>query len=147
MCPTRSFKFLAAMGISLLTGIAFAGDERVQLWQYQPEQETQSREPEPKLISTRSDKGDYEILFEQLAPCGEWLPVNPDWKVQGSLIQLNFDWVQQYPNDAKPLTLCKKFVRAWVFYAARKNYKISFGKRIPRFVPLETGTGFKRLSQ
>ena len=146
MCSAPSFKVLTVLGIALLGRTAFADDQRVQLWQYQSEQETLSRDPEPKLISARWDKGDYEVLFEQLAPCGDWLPVNPDWKVKGSSIKLDFDWVKKYANDAPPTTLCKKFVRAWIFNVANKGYKITFTERVPRFIPLEAGTGFKRHS-
>ncbi|KAB0580002.1 hypothetical protein F7Q92_13790 [Ideonella dechloratans] len=88
---------------------------------------------EPTVLSTQWRDGDLEVLFTQGVPCGDWLPINPQWTVDGLSVNLDFHWTPQFPDQPAPTKLCKKFVRAWVFRVPRGAYQVSFGGGVQRF--------------
>jgi hypothetical protein len=130
----KSAKFALALAIGL-SGTASASDEeqRIQLWQYDSEAPLTTNLLGPKVLSTRWDSGDLEVLFTQAAPCGDWLPVNPHWTIVHRSVTLDFYWHKNYPSASRPSELCQKFVRAWVIDVPKAKYTVKFGSHVKSF--------------
>lgn len=131
---TQSFITSVALALALTaTGAMARHEERVQIWQYQDEEPLVESSLDPTVQSVRWRDGDVEILFSQAAPCGAWMPMNPDWDVEETGVVLAFDWHPRYSNAPEPTGLCKKFVRAWVFGVPQGQYTVRFSESVPRF--------------
>jgi hypothetical protein len=116
-----------------VTAAAVNQEPRVQIWQFQDEEPLYAASLEPTIQSVRWRDGDLEVLFAQAAPCGHWMPVDPVWKVSKLQVVLAFNWKARFPDTPAPTSLCKKFVRAWVFGVPRGEYKVAFAAEVPRF--------------
>jgi hypothetical protein len=89
---------LAAATLPLGLCLAVAGaaadvavDDLVQLCQQRSEEPTLARWLDPEIRSVRWKSGHLEVRLLQSAPCG-WMPVNPDWRVNGLDVTLRSVW-------------------------------------------------------
>jgi hypothetical protein len=132
----RTSHFLALLALGLLLHVDASTspkEQRVQIWQSSREEPLRGESLDPEIHSIQWKDGDLEVLFTQAAPCGDWLPVNPVWEVNGFTVVLNYTWISQASNSAAPTSLCKKYVRAWVFRVPQGNYDVSVSSEVPRF--------------
>lgn len=109
-------------------------EERLQLGQYKAEEPLKEYWHNATVQKIEWRDGDLEVLFTQTAPCG-WMPVNPNWQVNGLNVMLNFIWMPRRTDRPVVLTgLCKEYVRAWVFRVPTGEYRVTLGEMGGRFV-------------
>jgi hypothetical protein len=119
---------------AVVAGASTAKEERLQVGEYAPEESLSASSLDPSVQSIRWLDGDLEVRLVQAAPCGEYLVANPVWEKAATTVILRYEWVPRYPNTAKPTTLCKKHLRAWVFRVPNAKYTVLVSDAVPRYI-------------
>lgn len=122
-----------ALALAATASMAQPTEQRLQLGQYQPETPLAENRSEPQITGVRRSDGDLEVLIDQPAPCGAWVPINPRWGVRGSQVTLTYDWHPMSKPVAEPPGLCMKHIRAWVFRVPEARYEVRITDYVPRF--------------
>ena len=131
-------KALSSFTAAFLLASGVAAQERLQVGLVGHDEPLVGADTEPHILSVRWDHGDLEVLLSQAAPCGKWIPVNPNWEVNDTDVVLHFGWHPM--TRVRPVTprTCLKRVRAWIFRVPEGQYTVAVGTDVPRFAPNAT---------